>query len=170
MATERQSPDAIAALTGCSPNTLTHITDDPDAPDGNWIVANSNNTNDDIRVTFPTPTGSPTVGAGLQEFRTYVRQFDTGQTGTPTCRVELWENGVLVRAGTNTNVTGAGQILAFTWNASELGTADGSLVECKLVGTKSAGAPSVRNAVDFGAIEWNVDYTVAAAARYFIIS
>ncbi len=63
-----------------------------------------------------------------------------------------------------------GLLLSFTWNASELGTADGSLVECKVVGTKSGGSPGNRNTVDVGAVEWNVAYdtggtvTLAGAA------
>lgn len=164
MATERQAPDAIASSTDLS-GAVTDIDDDPDSPDGLWLTATNNNVNTDVRVTFPTPTGDPTVGADLQEFRAYVRQFDTGQTGNPDARIELWENGTIVRAGSDTSVTGAGQVISFTWNANELGTADGSLVECKVVGTKSGGSPSARNSVEVGAIEWNVDYT-AGATQY----
>ena len=53
-------------------------------------------------------------------------------------------------------VTGAGQVISFPWDASELTTADGSRVECRIVGTRSFGAVSTRNTVDIGAIEWNV--------------
>lgn len=158
MATERQSPDAILAQTDLS-GAVTDIDDDPDAADGLWLTATNNNVNVDVRVSFPTPTGNPTVGADLQEFRAQVREFDTGQTGTPTARIELWENGSLVRAGTDVNVIGTNQVISFTWNANELGTADGSLVECKVVGTRSGGSPGARNTVEVGAVEWNVDYT-----------
>jgi len=123
------------------------------------------NVNTDVRVTFPTPTGDPTVGADLQEFKAWVRQFDTGQTGDPDCRIELWENGSLVRAGGETSITGSGQMVTFTWNGNELGTADGSLVECKVVGTKSGGSPGARNTVDVGAVEWNVDYSAGATPK-----
>ncbi len=160
MATERQSPDAIAAQAGFASCAVTDIDDDPDSPDGLWCVASGNNTNTDVRTTFPTPTGNPTVGADLQEFRVQVRQFDMGQTGTPTARIELWENGALVRAGSDVDVTGSGQVISLPWNANEIATADGSLVECKVVGTKSGGSPGARNTVDVGAVEWNVDYSV----------
>ncbi len=158
MASERQAPDAILAQTNLS-GVVGDIQDDPDSPDANWLTAPGNNVNTDVRVSFPTPTGSPDVGADLQEFRAEVREFDTGQTGTPKARIELWENGSLVRAGSDTNVSGTSQVIAFTWNANELGTADGSLVECKVVGTKSGGSPSSRNTVEVGAVEWNVTFT-----------
>jgi hypothetical protein len=121
------------------------------------IAATGNNVNTEYGVDFPTPTGNPTVGADLQEFRAGVEEFDAGQTGTPQARIELWENGSLVRAGTDTNVS-TYAVLAFTWNANELGTADGSLVQCKVIGSKSGGSPGARNTVDIGHIEWNVTY------------
>lgn len=165
MATERKSPDTIAAITNLAPNNVAYIQDDPDSPDGNWLVASGNNINTDVRTTFPTPTGNPTVGADLQEFKAWVRRFDEGQTGTPEARIELWENGVLVRAGANEEVTTSGHMVTFPWNASELGTVDGSLVECKVVGTKSGGSPTARNTVDVGAVEWNVEYSVGVATE-----
>ena len=165
---ERQPPDAVLEsnnLTG----GLADIDEDPDSPDGNWMVATGNNVNTDVRTSFATPTGNPTVGADLQEFKAYVRQYDENQTGTPDCRLELWEDGILVRAGSDTPVPDGGLLISFTWNANELGTADGSLVECKIVGTKSGGAPGARNTVDMGAVEWNVTYTGGATYRRRII-
>ncbi len=160
MPTETLRPDAGQTLTLSElSGTWEDIDDDPDSPDTNWLTATSNGVNVTARTTLASPTGAPTVGAGLQEFRVQVRQFDTGQSGNPTARIELWENGVLVRAGSDVSVTGSGQVIAFTWNANELATADGSLVECNVVGTKAGGSPSKRNAVEVGAIEWNADYS-----------
>ena len=73
----------------------------------------------------------------------------------------------MVRAGSDENVTTSGHMVTFTWNASELGTADGSLVEMKVVGTKAGGSPSNRNSVDIGAVEWNVDYTVGGETEAY---
>src|SRR3990167_1182665 len=127
------------------------------------MVASSNNVATDVRTSFPTPSGNPTVGAGLQEFRALVRK--QGGTGTPTARIELWQAGALVRAGSNTGVTStSGVVHSLTWNANEIAAADGSAVECKLVGTQSGGSPSVRASIDMGAVEWNVTYTIAGAA------
>ncbi len=132
------------------------------------MAATGNNVNTDVRCDFATPVNPPTVGADLQEFKIEVRQFDGGQTGTPQARIELWENGALVRAGSDVNVTSdVSQVISFTWNANEIATSDGSLVEAKFVGTKSGGAPGARNAVDLGAMEWNADTTAAAAVPPF---
>lgn len=157
MATERQSPDTILIMTELT-GVVSDIQDDPDNPDGNWLAATGNNTNTDVRTSFPTPTGNPTVGTDLQEFRILVRQYDEGQSGTPDARIELWENGILIRAGSDTAVPQGGIVLSFTWNANELATPDGSLVECKVVGTKTGGSPAKRNTVEVGAVEWNVAY------------
>lgn len=152
MTEERQSPDSILELTELT-GVVENIQDDPDNPDGSWLVATGNNANTNVRTSFPTPTGNPTVGVDLQEFRALVKQYDEGQTGTPEARIELWENGGLIRAGSNIDVPQGGVVLSFTWNANELGTTDGSLVECKVVGIKVGGAPSKRNTVDVGAVE-----------------
>lgn len=160
MSTERLAPDAILELVELS-GVVGDIQDDPDSPDGNWLVASGNNVNTAVRVSFDTPTGDPTVGVDLQEFRALVRQYDEGQIGTPNARIELWEDGVLIRAGSDTPVPDGGIVLSLPWNANEIATGDGSLVECKVVGTKAGGGPSTRNTVEVGAIEWNVDYTIS---------
>ncbi len=162
MATERQAPDAVLVSSGLT-GAVGDIQDDPDAPDASWMVATGNNTATDVRTSFATPTGAPNVGTGLQEFKAWVRQFDEGQTGTPDVRIELWESAGLIRAGSNAAVPDGGLLVSFTWNANELSTADGSLVECKIVGVKTGGSPGVRNTVDVGAIEWNVDYSTTSA-------
>ena len=161
MAAETKVPDAILAATEQS-GAFTVIDEDPDSSGTDFLTSSGNNVNTDCRVSFPTPTGNPTVGTGLQEFRIQVREHDTGQTGTPDGRIELWENGSLVRAGSDVPITTQDQVIAFTWNANELGTADGSLVECKFVGTKSGGSPGARNTTELGAVEWNVEYTSAS--------
>ena len=161
MATETLRPNGELSDSGLVANSETDHDEDPDSVSVT-IAATGNNTNTEWGGDFPTPTGNPTVGADLQEFRAGVEEFDSGQTGIPQARIELWENGTLVRAGTNTNVE-AYAVLSFTWNASEIATADGSLVQCKVIGTKTGGAPGARNTVNIGHIEWNVDYTEAGA-------
>ncbi len=162
MATERQAPDALLAQTNLT-GAVTVIDEDPDSSGTDFLTASGNNVNTDARVSFATPTGAPTTGAGLQEFKIQVREFDTGQTGTPKARIELWENGSLVRAGSDVNVTTQDQVIALTWDATEIATADGSLVECKFVGTKSGGSPTARNTVELGAVEWNVTFSAGTS-------
>lgn len=162
MPTERLAPDAILSSSNLS-GSVTDIDEDPDSNDANWMVASSNNVATNVRTSLPTPTPTLTVGAGLQEFRACVRKFSSTQTGTPKARIELWENGGLIRAGSDVNVTSAvAQVIAFTWNASEIATSNGSLVECKVVGTQSGGSGSARNSTDVGALEWNATYTASS--------
>jgi hypothetical protein len=161
MATETKNPDGETFTLTALAGAYTDVDEDPDSPDGLWLIASGNNANTAVLASLPTPTGNPTVGADLQEFRVLVRQFDEGQTGTPQARIELWENGVLVRAGSNTDVPDGGVVLSLTWNANEIATGNGSLVECNVVGTKTGGKSSARNTVEVGAIEWNVTYTEA---------
>lgn len=160
MGTETLVPNGELSDSGLSTSTHTDHDLDPDVSSV-VIAATSNNTDTEYGVNFPVPTGDPTVGTDLQEFRAGVSEFDSGQSGTPTARIELWENGTLVRAGPDTNVS-TYAVLSFTWNANELSTADGSLVQCKVIGTKTGGSPSTRNTVNIGHIEWNADYTAAA--------
>lgn len=154
MATERQAPNTLLASAGLN-GAVTDVDDDPDSPDGLDMDATGNNINTDARFSFPTPSDALTNGADLQEFKAAVSEFDTGQTGTPEARLELWEAGSLVRAGTNVNVTSQQQIITFTWNATEISAA--ADVECKFVGTKSGGSPTARNTVNLDAIEWNAE-------------
>jgi len=158
MATERQSPDVILELANLTPNNVAYIQDDPDAPDGNWLTAIANNTASICRTSFPTPTGNPTQGAGLQEFKCWVRKM--GGTGTPTAWLELYEDGWLITAGTPVDITNlVGQMITLSWDAALLGTPDGSLVECRLNSTAVGGSPSGRATIEDGAVEWNVDYS-----------
>lgn len=155
-ATERQSPDTILEITNLTPNDVTYIQDDPDGPDdGNWLTRIGNNVDTVCRVSFPTPTGNPTVGADLQGFKIWVRQ-QPSTAKIPQVRIDLYENGAFVATiMALTDVTSdTGQLFSATWNANLLGTADGSLVECYIFGDASP-----QNTVEVGAVEWNVDYT-----------
>ncbi len=128
MATERQSPDTIAASLNYSSPVVTAIDEDPDADGGDWLAWDGNG-NTDCLVTFPTPSGNPTAGAGLQEFRALIRN-DAAGTNSTSWSLELWENGVQVSVlATGSDPAEAGVVVASNWNASSLGTADGSLVE-----------------------------------------
>lgn len=163
MATERQSPDALLVQTNLS-GAVTAIQDDPDSPDGNWLTAISNNADSVCVVSFPTPTGNPNPGAGLQEFRFWARLTPNGTACT--YNVYLRENGTRLNGGaaiaTGSLTSTTGQILSAPWDASLLGTADGSLVEAELVVVKSGGSPASRTTGEVGAVEWNVDYSSAA--------
>jgi hypothetical protein len=167
-AQERMPPDAIASggcdWVGCAVGI---VDEDPDGPGIDWATAADNNSNHNGHFSFGTPTQPLTSGANLQEFRASVRKNSTCGTGTPTARIELWESGALVRAGTAVSVTAANsctqgtncQVLSFTWSASEVTAA--ANVEVNVFGIKSGGSPAARCAVDLGAVEWNADVTAA---------
>lgn len=165
MATEVQAPDAILASAGLS-GTVADIDDDPDSPDGAWLTAGQN-ASTSVRVSFPTPTGNPTAGSGLQEFRVLLRKTATnGGKIDDTWAIWLWENGSSVaELASGANVPAAGQVYAGTWDAASLGTADGSLVEFRVVCTpETSGSPGSRGSIEVGAVEWNVDYGGAPPA------
>jgi len=65
--TERQSPDTLKTQTNLE-GTITAIQDDPDSPDGNWLVNIIIDENTICRVSFPTPTGN-NFRYGLEELQ-----------------------------------------------------------------------------------------------------
>lgn len=162
MANEALQPGALLVQDNLV-GAVTAIDDDPDSPDGSWLTASSDNSNSVAVTSFPTPTGDPTTGAGLQNFKIYARLTTNGTSCT--YNVYLRENGTRINGGsaiaTGSLTSTSGQLITATWNASLLGTADGSLVECEFEVVKSGGSPSNRTTGEVGAVEWNVDYTVA---------
>jgi hypothetical protein len=108
-------------------------------------------------VTFPTPAAAPSTGAGLQEFRVWVRKSSSGGNAC-ALDIELWESGVLVAnlgtSGTITSTTGV--IVSFTWDATLLGTASGANVEARVDQSSGGGGnPTNRKGLEVGAVEWN---------------
>jgi len=160
MATERQSPDALLQQDNLS-GSLSDIQDDPDSPDANWLTHITNNVDTVCLVSFPTPTGNPTEGVDLQEFRIWVRQQPDGAGADPTVSISLYEGGFLVSEVLATTAVSSttGALYSGTWNANLLSTPDGSNVECYIYGSAVGGAPGNRCTVEVGAVEWNVDYT-----------
>jgi cysteine-rich repeat protein len=164
-ATERLSPDAITASTSLN-GTVTAIQDDPDAPDGSFLTqAGAVNTSTSVRVSFPTPSGLPTIGGGLQECRAQVRRSNAAGTNAcnPTVTFTIRDNGSVIATSAPLAVTdGTSQIVSFLWNAGSLNVANGSAVECQIAGAGCDGATG--HSVEIGAIEWNVDFTATPTA------
>jgi len=67
VATETLQPNGVVNVSGYS-GAATDIDDDPDSLDANLLTIGQN-TSGEVRVQFPTPTGDPTTGAGVQSFR-----------------------------------------------------------------------------------------------------
>jgi len=156
MSIEPQVPDALLVQTNLT-GAITDIDDDPDSPDGLWLAEIDDGTDTITRVSFPTPSDTPSVGVDLQEFNLWVRRSTTAGGNDPTMDVELWENGTLnTSLQTAISITSTtGQLVSVKWNASLLNTASGVDVECHIIGQRSGGAPGDRRTVEPGAIEWN---------------
>lgn len=167
----RLALDAVIGSVGLATAVVADLDEDPDSHDTAWAVATGNNTNTELHCGFPDPVDPLTEGGGLQEFRAVCREFDSGQTGQAKARIELWENGTLVRAGTDANIDASdpnGDVIALAWNATEITSK--ALVECKVIGTKSGGSPTTRQTVDFGAVEWNTDETEAGGSGIPVVA
>jgi hypothetical protein len=163
--TEDLAPDsAYISITGYTDSDCANIDDDPDSPDSGpetWMIAPNETTSCAVRVSFPTPSGNPTTGAGLQTFKVRVRKYNSN-TGTPTVRMDLYETGggTALVTGTEQDITSTtGESFSQTWDATNLATANGSAVECHIVITKAGGSPSVRNTGDIDGVEWVCQYS-----------
>jgi YD repeat-containing protein len=163
--------DAVVSSTNLSDATVAQLEDDPDDPAGTWATAT---TVDDVelRVAFPTPALAPGAGAGLQEFRVLLRKDAAGGVD-PTVDLELWEAGggsALATLASAVPVSSeSGQVVSVTWDAALLGTADGSVVELRIVGHASTGDPGDERAVEVGAVLWqSLSEPVTGPAFYFL--
>ncbi|MCH8165233.1 MAG: CotH kinase family protein [Planctomycetes bacterium] len=158
---ERLPLDTVLDSLNLTGATVANLDDDPDAAGTDWATATTNNVNTVVHAAFPNPSGLLVDGFGLQEFRASVRKNAASGAGTPTARIELRQNGQLVRAGPNIDVTARSasqQVISLTWDATEILVA--AAVECKVIGTKSGGSPANRASVDIGAVEWNAEGAV----------
>ena len=161
MATETLYPDALITATGFTSPNVSQING---VEDGTWMLSNGDD-NQELRVSFPTPSGNPTTGTGVQSFRAYLKKSATGG-GDPTYTAELYETGgstALQTLASGVAVTSAtGVAVTLSWNAANLATANGSAVELRLTFVKGGGGPNERN-MDVDSVRWNVDYSAAAS-------
>ncbi len=90
---------------------------------------------------------------------------------TPPTDLELWESGAFVAtlASGVTLSSDTGEVVAATWDASLLGSADGSAAELRIVGDRSNGPSSKRRTVEVGAVEWNVDHQGAPGSELYFL-
>ncbi len=163
MATETLFPDGLVSSANYVSPALSDFDDDPDTTTdyGDW----DGNGNTDVLLDLPTPTGNPTIGADLQTIRVAVRKADATGGNTPDWSLEIWEGAVqvaVIATGSLADNTSK-QIISGTFNASILGTADGSALQVKVLQTAGAtGTPGARRAVEVGGVEWQVDYVAGA--------
>ncbi len=153
------SPDVLQVQTNLT-GAVTDIDEDPDIDDGNWLTA-PNDVITTCRVSFPTPSSAPMTGAGMQEFKIRVRETEINNSQTQdSVEIFLFEGGSQIGARLvieNDLLGDPGEIVSGFWDAGDLATADGSDVECHIVGNpENQGTPSTRGSIEIGAIEWIV--------------
>lgn len=150
---ERIIPDEILSITNLT-GSISDIQDDPDSPDGNWIVTLSQNTNVNIRIGFASTNFRVTPNS-TQEFKFHVRKNSTGGN-TTTYNVRLYESGVL-RATSDTFTVSATETRSFTWNSNLLtSSAFGQNVQFELA-QLGGGTTGTRRWIEIGAVEWNAN-------------
>lgn len=171
MASESRIVSSIEAEVNHTSPNIADIDDDPDSPDGNWMTWDGNG-NTDLRCGFDTPTGNPTGGADVQEFRILVRKTSSGGND-PVYDVELWDNAAGVPVLAQTLVTGAtltdsdldpGTVISHTFDHDNVAAIDGSDCELRVVQTSGGtGNPGSRRGLEVGAAEWIVEYSAVEA-------
>lgn len=159
VSTETLALDAVISDTGFSatPDPL-DLDEDPDSGDANWATWDGSTNTSTLRVSFPTPSGPPSTGADRQVFRVLLRKNASGG-GTPDFDAELRETSggasLETLATTQTVTDTSGVVYELAWDATNLGTADGSAVELLLTLNSDGGGPNERG-IDVGAIAWDV--------------
>jgi hypothetical protein len=143
------APNALEVQTNLT-GSLTDIDENVDSPDGSWLTAPTN-VSTTCRVGFETPAYALTVGAGLQEFRAWVR-WNSSRAATAT--IELWENGSQISASNSFTIDTAGEMINYTWNASVI--SNPANVQCVIQGTPAGSGPGgQRSSVEIGAVQWD---------------
>jgi len=160
MATELLLPDGVVTSSNLT-GAFADIDEGVDNFDGVYVTATGSNGNTLLVLSFPTPSGDLTTGAGLQTFRARVRK-DASGGNNPSVRLEVYENGSPVGtvSGDTTVTSTTGVDISFTWDASVLALQDGSNVEIGIAQQSGGqGGPSRnRRWIEVDAADWTADY------------
>ncbi len=159
MATELLLPDAVITATNLTAD-IANLDEGVDNFDGVYATNQGANANTLLALSFPTPSGDLTLGAGLQTFRARVRKNATGGND-PTVRIEVREGGTIRANSENTTVTSlTGVDITFTWDASVLALQTGEDVEIGIAQQAggAGGGPANRRWIETDTADWNADY------------
>lgn len=158
MTTQVLYPDAATAtgLTG----TVADIDDDADSSTSDVDYLSSSGAAVCVLIaSFPTPSGNPTTGAEVQNFR--FRARIKGNAGPPqslTWRLYNDANATL-QSGTVSITSTSFATYTVSWDAANLDVADGSSVRIYLAGGKATNPSSSQWSWEISALEWNVTYS-----------
>ena len=160
MATELLLPDAVVTSSNLNAS-IGDLDEGVDNFDGVYATTQGSNGNTLLVLSFPTPSGSLTSGAGLQTFRARVRKNASGGN-TTTVRFEIYENGSPVGtvSGDTTISSTTGVDISFTWDSSVLANVDGSGVEIGIAQQSGGqgGPPGNRRWIEVDTADWTADY------------
>ena len=166
MATETLLPDGVVTSSNLT-GAFADIDEGVDNFDGVYVTTGGSNGNTSLVLSFPTPSGSLTSGAGLQTFRARVRKNASGGN-TTTVRFEIYENGSPVGtvSGDTTISSTTGVDISFTWDSSVLANVDGSGVEIGIFQQSGGqgGNPNNRRWIEVDAADWIADYVEPVTA------
>jgi len=145
--------DGVQSSAGLSGTTVANLDETVTMDDGAWADATAYNVNTSLKVSFASPSASLRTGQASQKIRALVKKFNAN-SGSPTCRIDIYENGVLKVTGTTQNITSkTGQVIEQTFNAAGMNKDN---IEAKLVCTVG-GTGTKANTVSVGAVEWQAD-------------
>jgi hypothetical protein len=159
MATELLLPDAVITATNLTAD-IADLDEGVDNFDDVYATTNGSNANTLLVLSFPTPSGDLTLGAGLQTFRARVRK-NSATGNNPTVRLEVREGGVIRANSTNTTVTSlTGVDITFTWDATVLASQTGVDVEIGIAQQAggSGGNANNRRWIETDTADWTADY------------
>ena len=172
MATETLLPDAVVTATNLNAS-IGDLDEGVDNFDGVYATEGGSNGDTLLVLSFPTPSGSLTSGAGLQTFRARVRKNASGGR-TTTVRFEIYENGSPVGtvSGDITVTSTTGVDISFTWDSSVLANPDGSGVEIGIAQQSGGqgGPPNNRRRIEVDTADWIADYTAPVGGAGYSFS
>ena len=155
MATEPLVPTGTISNNNWSSYALSNI----DTDDSTWQDPTANNVSPDVHLSFPTSSGTLTGGPTDQVIHVKARKFETGQTSTPTLRIEIWESGSgPLATSSEQNLTGSEVDLTFSWDGDILSDSTGANCEIKIFITKGSGGPSARSSGSIQYVEWTASF------------
>jgi hypothetical protein len=171
MATELLLPDAVITALNLTAN-INDLNEGVDNFDDVYATTNRANAGTFLVLSFPTPSGDLTLGAGLQTFRARVRKNATGGND-PTVRIEVRENDIIRANSGDTTITSlTGVDITFTWDASVLNLQNGADVEIAInQQAGGTGAAGNRRWIETDTADWTADYigVVGGGARSFAV-
>ena len=171
-AAETEHPTAIEAQSGYTDCTIGEIDEDITGDTGGdslWCdTGDANNVTTTVRVSFPTPSGDPVTTTDAQTVRVYARK--TSQSTAPSCTFDIYENGTSrVAAALTLSGISSATYGSNTWTYTGFTNADGSGLEVLATCTPGGGNPNNRASGEVGAIQLELDVTVAGGARKRIV-